>query len=122
MRDANCSDLRIADYLNRNNSTISRFIKGQTQSNNQKRSGRRSKISEAHKRVVDREDIRAGECARDVRDSLNLTISVRTILRVLQNCQDLTWSKYFSQPALSRKAMITRCHWAGKYVNLGEED
>ena len=43
LKDAKWSAHRIAEYLNRINSTISRFIEGKTHSNNHKRSSRPSK-------------------------------------------------------------------------------
>lgn len=107
----------IARQLNRNPSTITRFLVREKHKNLQQKRQRNQKLSRRAQRQIVSAALRDKLSAREICESLGLDISVRRVQQILSGSAYLRYSKAERAPHLSKNHRMERVKWAEQ--NLG---
>jgi len=102
----------IADELGRSRTVIGNFLRNPDGYGAKKRSGRPQKLSKYHQRRIIREATVNKLGSKGIVKALQLTVSPRTVRRMLHGCSNLSFKKVCTTPAMQKRHMLARERWA----------
>lgn len=119
LRSTNMSAEKIAKQVNRSANVVRTFLKSPVTYGTKKSTGRPRLLSKRTSRKLQFEAGKTGSSARDLKTELNLDVSIRTVQRVLNTCNYLTYCKKKTAPKLTNRHRENRLSFARANFNLG---
>ena len=109
---------QIARELNRNPSSITRYLNNINTNKIQKNRGRKDVLKPREKRRIFRELSKSGASVKKVRSKLDLThVSAATIWNCATKSNNFKYQKMKSGPKLELQHKFNRLKWAKKYIH-----
>lgn len=120
LREQNKSNREISRVLNRNESTIRRYIKNNGDSNKIETRGRKKATTPHTERRIIREVSNKRISLRAVKMVLDLNISHETIRKVINDSPFIVHSKKIKKPKLNENHIRQRLIWANNHMTWQE--
>ena len=115
------SDRKIALQVGRGRATIARIRKNPAAESARSKSGRKAMLSPREKRAITRRASEADLFARDIRNEMDLGVSVRTVQKVLADCEFLDFRKADLQHNMTQQHREWRFNWAEEHATWSKE-
>ena len=117
----NLSQSDIARSLNRDQSTISKYLQNKDNIDGKKNSDRKKILTQRDKRRILNVAVNENLSSRKIITQLNLDVSKNTVLRVINSDNNIKYSKHKSKPNLKKQQIETRRTWAQDYLTWDEK-
>lgn len=108
---------RIAEHISKSKTAVHNFLWAQTNPKTRKPAGRKKIVSNTMARSLLRHASTGNYSARQLRDLLDLPVSVRRVQQLLLNSANLKYKKMKSAPLMTEKHKDDRYKWACEHVS-----
>jgi len=115
------SNSAISKRINRSRKVVLVLLRDPEGYGSKKRTGRPRKLAPSAHRHLLREASKGDSTALTLRKTLNLSVSTRTVQRMLHNAENLVYKKMASAPMLTEKHKKARVEWAAEKVTWKDE-
>ncbi|KAJ8569517.1 hypothetical protein ON010_g5742 [Phytophthora cinnamomi] len=116
LREAGWTFVAIAKHIGRSVSGVSKFWRMKAEYGKVKRPGRPTKVSQRTQRRIVQEAKQSGASSSAIKTALGLTISTRSVRRVLQRTPHMGYGKRNRTPMLKAGHILARRKWARAMV------
>ncbi|GMF43390.1 unnamed protein product [Phytophthora fragariaefolia] len=116
LREAGWTFAAIAKHIERSVSGVSKFWRVKAEYGKVKRTGRPTKVCQRTQRRIAQEAKQSGSSSSAIKPSLGLTVSTRTVRRVLQRTPHMGYGKRNRTPMMKAEHIRARRKWARAMV------
>ncbi|KAG6962143.1 hypothetical protein JG688_00008758 [Phytophthora aleatoria] len=118
LREAGWTFAAIRKHIGRSAAGVSKFWRNKDTYGTAKRPGRPKKVCERTKRHIVLAAKKAGASPNSIKTSLTLTVSARTVRRVLQQSPHMGYGKRNRTPMLKTSHKVARRKWGRSMIKL----
>lgn len=116
------SERDIAYHIGKSKTSVHNFLWTHQHGGHKRKAGRHRTISRTQVRGLLRHASSGNYSARQLRDLLNLPVTVRRIQQLLLNCENLVYKKMKSVPMMTDKHKEDRYKWATDHITWTVSD
>jgi len=112
---------QIAKLIKRSHGVVNSYLNDPTQFNTKKRLGPKKKLNPRDVRHLRSEASATGKSASQLKNKLNIDLSVRQVQRQLSNCSYLQYEKRQAVPLMTKFHKEKRLLWVKQMIDFGDK-